>query len=87
MKRPCQRLDRQRGPAATDVAIPVETAPGGVAQVDFGYARKRYGAVQAGTHQGLGNRLIEGVPELSAGKVVRRERFRGLLNPYNREAA
>jgi transposase len=42
VKRLCRRLDRQRGVSATDVAIPVETAPGEVAQVDFGYAGKRY---------------------------------------------
>jgi transposase len=42
VKRLCRRLDRERGPAPTDVAIPVETTPGQVAQVDFGYAGKRY---------------------------------------------
>jgi transposase len=42
VKRLCRQLDRQRGPAATDVAIVVETAPGHIAQVDFGYAGKRY---------------------------------------------
>jgi transposase len=42
VKRLCRRLDRERGPVATDVAIPVETAAGEVAQVDFGYAGKRY---------------------------------------------
>jgi transposase len=42
VKRLFGRLDRARGPVATDVAIPVETAPGEVAQVDFGYAGKRY---------------------------------------------
>jgi transposase len=42
VKRLCARLQREQGPAATDVAIPVETAPGEVAQVDFGYAGKRY---------------------------------------------
>lgn len=42
VKRMCQRLDREEGPKATDVAIPVETAPGEVAQVDFVYAGKRY---------------------------------------------
>ncbi len=38
-------------------------------------------------HQGLGNRLIEDVPEREAGRVVRRERLGGLLNHYYREAA
>ena len=38
-------------------------------------------------HQGLGNRLIEGVPELASGRVVSRERLGGLLNHYYREAA
>ena len=38
-------------------------------------------------HQGLGNRLIEGVPEREPGRVVRRERLGGLLNHYYREAA
>lgn len=42
VKRMCQRLDRDEGPKATDVAIPVQTAPGEVAQVDFVYAGKRY---------------------------------------------
>jgi transposase len=42
VKRLCRRLDRESGPAPTDVAIPVETAAGEVAQVDFGYAGKRY---------------------------------------------
>ena len=39
------------------------------------------------THQGSGNRLIEGVPERESGRVVRRERLGGLLNHYSREAA
>ena len=39
------------------------------------------------THQGLGNRLIEGVPELTSGRVVRRPRLGGLLSHYHREAA
>jgi transposase len=42
VKRLCLRLERAEGPQAVDVAIPVETAPGEVAQVDFGYAGKRY---------------------------------------------
>jgi len=42
IKRLCQRLDRERGPLATDVAIPVLTGPGEVAQVDFGYAGMRF---------------------------------------------
>jgi hypothetical protein len=39
------------------------------------------------THQGLGNQLIAGVPELASGRVVRRERLGRLLNHYDREAA
>jgi transposase len=42
VKRLCLRLERDEGPKAIDVAIPVETAPGEIAQVDFGYAGKRY---------------------------------------------
>ena len=42
IKRVCLRLDRDNGPKPEEVAIPVETAPGEVAQVDFGYAGKRY---------------------------------------------
>jgi hypothetical protein len=38
-------------------------------------------------HQGLGNRLIEGMPEPASGRVVRRERLGGLLNHHHREAA
>jgi hypothetical protein len=32
------RLEKAAGPKAIDVAIPVETNPGEIAQVDFGYA-------------------------------------------------
>jgi transposase InsO family protein len=39
------------------------------------------------THQGLGNRLIDGVPEPGSGRIIRRERLGGLLNHYSREAA
>lgn len=42
VKRVCARLRRERAPRAEDVAIPVETAPGEVAQVDFGYVGKVY---------------------------------------------
>jgi transposase len=40
VKRMCARLRREQGVEPTEVAIPVETAPGEVAQVDFGYAGK-----------------------------------------------
>lgn len=36
IKRMCRRLEAEHGPRAEAVAIPVETAPGQVAQVDFG---------------------------------------------------
>ncbi len=39
------------------------------------------------THQGLGNKLIHGVPECPTGQILRRERLGGLLNSYYREAA
>ncbi|MHC4609852.1 MAG: integrase core domain-containing protein, partial [Planctomycetota bacterium] len=39
------------------------------------------------SHHGLGNRLIEGVPELASGRVARRERLGGVLDHYYREAA
>ncbi len=39
------------------------------------------------THQGLGNRLIEGVPEREPGTVARRERLGGLLSQYHRGAS
>lgn len=42
VKRMCRRLDREAGPKETDVAIRVETVPGEIAQVDFGYAGMRY---------------------------------------------
>jgi transposase len=42
VKRVCVRQRRDEGPRPTDVAIPVETSPGEVAQVDFVYAGKRY---------------------------------------------
>ena len=38
-------------------------------------------------HQGIGNRLIDGVPELASGPVVRQERLGGILSHYYREAA
>ncbi len=39
------------------------------------------------THQGLGNQLIDGVPESESGSVIRRERLGGILSSYHREAA
>lgn len=40
VKRMVRRLDRERGVRPEDVAIPVETMPGEIAQVDFGYVGK-----------------------------------------------
>jgi transposase len=42
VKRFCRQLAKKEGPKATDVAIPVVTLPGDVAQVDFCYGGKRY---------------------------------------------
>ncbi len=42
VKRYCRRLAREEGIKPEDVVIPVETDPGDVLQVDFGYAGKRY---------------------------------------------
>jgi len=42
VKRMCARIRRDRGVQAEDVAIPVETDPGEIGQVDFGYAGKLY---------------------------------------------
>lgn len=42
VKRLCRRLTKDAGPKATDVAIPVDTVAGEVAQVDFGYIGKVY---------------------------------------------
>ena len=42
IKRMCRRLEAEHGPRAEAVAIPVETAPGQVAQVDFGDVGKLY---------------------------------------------
>ncbi len=38
-------------------------------------------------HQGIGNRLIEGVPKLASGPVARHERLGGILSHYYRRAA
>ena len=38
-------------------------------------------------HQGIGNRPIEGVPELAEGSVARLERLGGILSHYYRRAA
>lgn len=42
VKRMCSSLTRKAGPQATDVVIRVDTAPGEIAQVDFGYGGLRY---------------------------------------------
>jgi transposase len=42
IKRMCRRLEAEHGPRAEAVAIPVETLPGQVAQVDFGDVGKLY---------------------------------------------
>jgi len=39
------------------------------------------------SHKGLGNRLIEGCSQPTAGPIARQERLGGLLNHYYREAA
>jgi len=44
LKRLVQRIRRARGVLPEDVAIPVDTEPGEVAQVDFGYAGKLWDA-------------------------------------------
>ena len=38
-------------------------------------------------HQGIGNRPIEGVPELAERSVARLERLGGILSHYYRRAA
>ena len=42
VKRMVHRIRRARGPQAADVAVPVQTAAGEVAQVDFGFAGWRW---------------------------------------------
>lgn len=42
VKRLCSRIRRERGISPDEVAIPVETEPGLIAQVDFAYAGKLY---------------------------------------------
>ena len=42
VKRMCRAIQRSRGVQPQDVAIPVETAPGEIAQVDFGYVGKLF---------------------------------------------
>ena len=46
VKRLCLRLSREAGPKESDVAIRVETTPGEIGQVDFGYAGMRFDPVQ-----------------------------------------
>jgi transposase len=46
VKRMCARIAKERGVQSGDIAIPVVTAPGQVAQVDFGYAGKLFDPVE-----------------------------------------
>lgn len=46
IKRLCDRLRRSSGVRPQDVAIPVQTAPGEVTQVDFGYVGKLWDPVE-----------------------------------------
>lgn len=46
VKRLCRAVLRERGIRAEDVAIPIETAPGQEAQVDFGYVGHLYDATE-----------------------------------------
>lgn len=48
VKRLCWRIAGEKGVKAEDVAIPVETAAGEVAQVDFGYVGRLYDATRGG---------------------------------------
>jgi transposase len=42
VKRMCLRINQERGPRPEDVVLVVQTAPGEVAQVDFGYVGKLF---------------------------------------------
>lgn len=46
VKRLCASLRKQQAPRPGDVAIPITTSPGEIAQVDFGYAGLRFDPVQ-----------------------------------------
>jgi len=46
VRRMCRRLKRARPVTPEDVVIPVETAPGEIAQVDFGYVGKLYDSAE-----------------------------------------
>jgi len=46
LKRLCARLKKAAGISAEDVAIPVETKPGAVAQVDFGSIGRRWDPIE-----------------------------------------
>jgi transposase len=46
VRRYCKGLKKRRPVRAEDVSIPVETQPGEIAQVDFGYVGKLYDAVR-----------------------------------------
>lgn len=50
VKRFCARLRTDKGIAPEDVAIPVETLPGAISQVDFGYIGKIYDS-ESGTRR------------------------------------
>ena len=46
VQRFCRQLKKNRAVSAEDVSIPVETSPGEIAQVDFGYVGKLYDPVR-----------------------------------------
>ena len=70
MKRLCLRLGRELGVHPGEVAIPVETAPGEVAQVDFGYVGMVFDAVTQITRKGWVFVMVLGHSRHQFAKVV-----------------
>lgn len=70
VKRVCTRLRRKRGVLAEDVVIRVETPPGDVAQVDFGYAGKLYDPKEGRFRDAWVFVMVLGLAQRAAARVL-----------------
>jgi transposase len=70
VRRAYARLRKQRGVRAEDVVIPVETAPGDVAQVDFGEVKRLYDPATGRVRRAWFFAMVLGHSRHQFGKVV-----------------
>jgi transposase len=74
VKRLCLRIKQEKGIQPEDVAIPVETEPGEVAQVDFGYVGKLFDPVKGALRKAWAFVMVLGYSRHMVVRVVFNQR-------------